>query len=100
MFKSRRYLPCPFCAGQDLKTVAQDRDCYYVQCQDCQADGPPEETIGEALDAWNAREIGAPPRQLIVKAAEAPARLAGPQGDRSMAEWIADAVRIQLTSKL
>jgi len=95
-----RPLPCPFCASTELKTVVQDRDCYFVQCQDCQADGPPEETLGEAVQVWNAREIGAPPRDLIVQAAEAPARFTGPQGARSTAEWIADAIRIQLTSKL
>lgn len=92
-------LRCPFC-GEHASTVVSERtDLYFVRCEACQADGPPEETLQEAVAAWNYRAIGAPDRGLIADAANDPARLAGPQGTRSLGDWIADAIRIQLTSR-
>lgn len=96
---SAKPLPCPFCAERSTTTVADDVDCYYIRCDECFAEGPPEETLQEALSAWNYRAIGAPDRTLIAEAATNPARFAGPQAARSQGEWIADAIRVQLTSK-
>jgi len=92
-------LACPFCGERNPSTVAGDVDCYFVRCDDCLAEGPPEESLHEAAAAWNDRAIGAPDRRILADAATDPSRFAGPQGKRSFGEWIADAIRIQLTSR-
>ncbi|WP_419720762.1 Lar family restriction alleviation protein [Phenylobacterium aquaticum] len=57
-------LPCPFCGERQTSTIASDVDCYFVRCEDCLAEGPPEDTLDEAMVAWNARaEIATTPRR-------------------------------------
>ncbi len=92
-------LCCPFCGDPSPTIVSESTDLYFIRCGECLAEGPPEETLQEAVAAWNYRAIGAPDRGLIANAADDPGRLAGPQGARSPGEWIADAIRIKLTSR-
>ena len=47
---------CPFCGGTETATVDGDWDyAYIVQCQTCEASGPPGTTRDEAREKWNGR---------------------------------------------
>ena len=47
--------PCPFCAsrktGLTRSEVSMRR--YWVECEDCRAQGPHHHEAQDAIDAWN-----------------------------------------------
>lgn len=45
-------LPCPFCGSTNTRAVGSRQD-RYIQCKQCEADGPLKPTNAEALTAWN-----------------------------------------------
>lgn len=49
---------CPFCLDVDVDVVGTESISgsylYYVECRACYAGGPPRETPGLAIGAWNA----------------------------------------------
>jgi Lar family restriction alleviation protein len=50
--EGREISKCPFCGNEDC--VVDNTDfCHYVACLKCEARGPMEQTIGEAIAAWN-----------------------------------------------
>ena len=49
-----KLLPCPFC-GWGKPDVQHMDGCYNVDCPDCCAAGPIEDTRAEAIAAWNTR---------------------------------------------
>ena len=52
MSKAKELKPCVFCSSVNLTVF--DQPCIaWVQCGDCEADGPPKDTAAEAIDAWN-----------------------------------------------
>lgn len=61
-------LPCPFCGGEgpvmmpcfpvgldSPEPKIMSIDSFYVHCDGCGADGPPENNEDSARDLWNAR---------------------------------------------
>ncbi|MDC9591695.1 Lar family restriction alleviation protein [Xenorhabdus sp. XENO-10] len=46
--------PCPFCNSEyiDMNSYSDDM-WFYVQCTDCGANGPEEDTAEQAKIAWN-----------------------------------------------
>lgn len=47
--------PCPFC-GQTKICGIDDMEMYCtVSCDACEAEGPPADSIDEAIRAWNTR---------------------------------------------
>ena len=48
------FKPCPFCGGINL-SVHGWADQYWVDCADCETEGPSGETMTEAIQAWNRR---------------------------------------------
>ena len=49
--------PCPFCGGTDLR-MGEAHEAVYVNCPDCDTDGPMRHTDQEAITAWNTRAEG------------------------------------------
>jgi hypothetical protein len=47
-------LPCPFCKWPAFLFGASGEPCW-VECSDCGAQGPPEDTREVAAEAWNTR---------------------------------------------
>lgn len=58
--------PCPFCGGDSLAKLPNDRasagnvgqaclDVFYVHCEGCGCDGPVAESESESIAAWNQR---------------------------------------------
>lgn len=48
--------PCPFCGSTNLVVDSSDMYRWYVECWDCEADGPFADDEGLAIEAWNKRE--------------------------------------------
>ena len=51
--------PCPFC-GEDRGELADKKilaTSYWIECGNCDARGPRQMTIDEAVDGWNKRII-------------------------------------------
>ena len=50
-------LPCPFCdaAAQEPEEDDRTSDGWSVQCEDCLATGPVEDSPEDAAAAWNRR---------------------------------------------
>jgi len=44
---------CPFCGSDD--TEVRGLRAMYIRCNFCGAEGPPEDTDREAIEAWNMR---------------------------------------------
>ena len=64
----RQHLPCeavacPFCGAHDCRNdyipnspePVKDEGWWYVQCEGCDALGPPAETPEQALEKWTTR---------------------------------------------
>lgn len=47
--------PCPFCGGTELYPHDQE-GIAWIECCDCNAEGPTTEFIREAIEAWNTRD--------------------------------------------
>ena len=47
--------PCPFCGSADTGLTRNEvaRGRYYVECGECQAQGPHVNDLDKAVDAWN-----------------------------------------------
>jgi hypothetical protein len=43
---------CPFCKSDDTE-VCYGWQCYYVQCQDCNAEGSAGDSREQAAENWN-----------------------------------------------
>jgi len=49
---------CPFCGSKasdrliDVETWEHDPSTYFVQCNDCHAQGPFSQNIIDAIDLW------------------------------------------------
>lgn len=46
--------PCPFCRSTDLYDHEQE-GIAWIECCDCNAEGPTTESIDDAVNAWNNR---------------------------------------------
>ena len=46
--------PCPFC-GRELLSIEGWKDLFWIECFNCQTEGPSGETKAEAIEAWNRR---------------------------------------------
>lgn len=60
MNKQPKLLPCPFCGYQfSKKEVNQHYDCAFVECSQCDAQGPfvfsSDDKPIDAINAWNNR---------------------------------------------
>lgn len=51
---------CPFCGSHSIQILESDELCW-VNCMTCEADGPPQKTMGQAIDAWNGNWSGNKP---------------------------------------
>lgn len=51
---TRELKPCAFCNSVKVTLFSQP-GIAWVQCRDCETDGPPKDTAGEAISAWNRR---------------------------------------------
>lgn len=49
--------PCPFCGGTDAFTRESVSGKHYAYCGQCGSTGSQQETIDDAIDAWNARVV-------------------------------------------
>ena len=54
---------CPFCGSHELCPRDQD-GISWVECCDCNAEGPTTEFLDDAIDAWNSRAT--PPGYALV----------------------------------
>ncbi|MDE9446874.1 Lar family restriction alleviation protein [Xenorhabdus bovienii] len=51
-----KFKPCPFCNSVCTEMNSHSDDIwFFVQCTDCNADGPEEDTAANAEIAWNRR---------------------------------------------
>ena len=51
--------PCPFCGKKDVRLGGIDnkvRFAIWVECKNCECQGPVYFTQEQAIDAWNRRE--------------------------------------------
>lgn len=50
-------LPCPFCGGDADTESADDSNCIWVQCQQCNAKsgGGPHDALQGIIEGWNQR---------------------------------------------
>ena len=46
--------PCPFC-GRELLSIEGWKDLFWIECINCQTEGPSGETKEEAIEVWNWR---------------------------------------------
>ena len=46
--------PCPFC-GRELLSIEGWKDLFWIECINCQTEGPSGETKAEAIEKWNWR---------------------------------------------
>jgi Lar family restriction alleviation protein len=51
--KKRR--ACPFCGATDWYVHTELTYSHFVRCNACWAEGPPEKTRPDAVEAWNTR---------------------------------------------
>jgi Lar family restriction alleviation protein len=49
--------PCPFCGGEAGVVVHRPFPDAYVQCGECDAEGPVSASEAAAVDAWNRRAV-------------------------------------------
>lgn len=47
--------PCPFCGSQDVESTFMGHGALAVLCYECEAEGPPADTLEESIAAWNKR---------------------------------------------
>lgn len=52
--KNNPVKPCPFC-GHFYPQLLESSDLCWINCLDCDCDGPPKETPDKAIEAWNTR---------------------------------------------
>lgn len=56
MSKAQWLRPCAFCNSVNFTLF--DQPCIaWVQCSDCEAEGPPKDTAAEAIEAWNRAHV-------------------------------------------
>ena len=55
MMDSKILLACPFCGWGKPFIFDTGDDPFWVECPDCYAEGPTEDTADEAIKAWNTR---------------------------------------------
>lgn len=60
-------LPCPFCGATDIREERSNNTnspyyySYWMRCQKCKAEGPPNSKslqVGDAIRLWNRRAKG------------------------------------------
>lgn len=67
-------LPCPFCGNAE--PVAYEQTYYaWVQCRECDAEGPAKDTGQEAIEAWNTRAPASSEQQAAQQDAKGQPRL-------------------------
>lgn len=49
--------PCPFCGGKRLSILDEDRGPFWVDCDDCRAQGPLHDSLHAAREAWDERPL-------------------------------------------
>jgi Lar family restriction alleviation protein len=68
-------MPCPFCGWPASDPVSNGIGSAFLECRDCGAEGPVEETEAEAVTAWNRRTDGTALASAIKERDEAYARV-------------------------
>ncbi|MHC4412303.1 MAG: Lar family restriction alleviation protein [Planctomycetota bacterium] len=49
-------LPCPHCGGTKLgQKYGPLQKLWWIECQECKAQGPPHQNDVESIDVWNMR---------------------------------------------
>ena len=83
--------PCPFCgASGNIEIIGAPEIIVYVHCGSCVADGPgSDESLEEAVAAWNKAPRRAALREIIDIAAQA-----GDHNDMKRLEMLVDIIRI------
>ena len=90
-----KLLPCPFC-GWGKPDVQHMDGCYNVDCPDCCAAGPIEDTRAEAIAAWNTRTTA----QADSATAPLEARIAALEGALGEAEKAGSALLTEMMGPL
>lgn len=54
----RPHAMCPFCGCIDTWNVCYANSVWFVECQECNCNGPDHESRGEAIRLWNTRATG------------------------------------------
>jgi Lar family restriction alleviation protein len=49
--------PCPFCASDQVTSIEIDIDRWSIVCNSCGGVGPTTESLAEAKEAWNGRQV-------------------------------------------
>jgi Lar family restriction alleviation protein len=61
MSTTKQLQPCPFCGEKEDGEIDTNTNpsgtCHYVWCWNCEAQGPPRRTEGEAIEEWNKRYV-------------------------------------------
>ncbi|AOM39662.1 Lar family restriction alleviation protein [Xenorhabdus hominickii] len=64
MTETNKLKPCPFCNSEHAEMNSYSDDTwFFVQCTDCNANGPEEDTAANAEIAWNWRAENTLPPQ-------------------------------------
>jgi restriction alleviation protein Lar len=48
---------CPFCGEESHRTYCTEEGLYVILCSNCGARGPTGESLEEAWDGWDSREV-------------------------------------------
>jgi Lar family restriction alleviation protein len=54
---SEELKPCPFCGSNDITQEFCNTPWRYIGCNQCEEEGPPADSHGEAVRLWNTRHI-------------------------------------------
>ncbi|MDX7999437.1 restriction alleviation protein, Lar family [Xenorhabdus sp. Reich] len=64
MAETNELRPCPFCNSEHTEMKSYSDDAwFFVQCTECNADGPEGHDHYSAIQAWNQRVENALPLQ-------------------------------------
>jgi Lar family restriction alleviation protein len=63
---SEELKPCPFCGSNDIIQEFCNTPWRYIGCNQCEEEGPPADSHGEAVRLWNKRHITLPQAKQVL----------------------------------